>query len=209
MEYILIKSKRKTLSLTVKEGKVIVCAPSGTTEERIEAFVKSHRLWISRRIEEQKRAVKVDFSDGNTIELFGKRRIIATGRARIESETVYLPAEGREEALIRLLKAYTRENMTAITEELARAHHFEFQKITITSARGRWGSCNAKGNISYTFRAAFLPLELAYYLAAHELCHTRYMNHGKAFWVELSRIIPDCMQRRKELKAYLWAMKCL
>lgn len=209
MEYSLIKSNRKTLSVTVKDGNVIVCAPNGTSDERIEAFVRSHRLWIARRVEEQKNIVQADFSDGNSVELFGKKRIIETGRARIESMTLFLPAENREEALIRLLKAYTRENMTAITEELARAHNFKFQKIKISSARGRWGSCNSKGTISYTFRAAFLPLDLAYYLAAHELCHTRYMNHGKAFWAELKKIIPDCMQRRKRLKAYLWAMKCL
>ena len=209
MEYTLIKSNRRTMSLTVKGGKVVVRAPIGTSQESIEAFITNHRLWISRRLEEQKHAVKVDFSDGNTVELFGKRRIIATGRARIAAETIYLPTEHREEALIRLLRAYTRENMTAITEEIATKYGFKFQKITITSARGRWGSCNSKGNISYTFRAAFLPLELSYYLAAHELCHTRHMDHGRAFWAELTSIIPDCLERRRRLKGYLWAMQCL
>lgn len=209
MEYSVIRSSRKTLSVSVRDGKVIVRAPFRTAEKTIEDFVQRHRAWISKRVTEQENRYRPEFKDGEIIELFGKQRKIETGRARITPDTVFLPAENREKALIGLLKAFTRENMTAITEELARQYRFTYREIRIGSARVRWGSCNTRGTIAYTFRAAFLPMELAYYLAAHELCHTKHMNHGKMFWNLLKKIYPDCKERRKCLRQYSWALKCL
>ncbi len=209
MEYTILRSKRRTLSVSVREGEVVVRAPLGLSARKIDEFVERHRLWIARRVKEQSARPKVDFSDGTRIFLFGAERRITTGRAKLTQDTLFLPQENRENALIRLLRAFTREHMTAITEELALRFGFRFGKISVSSARTRWGSCNAAGNISYTFRTAFLPVDLCYYFAAHELCHTRHMDHSGAFWGLMKEIMPDCMEKRKRLKGYLWAMQCL
>lgn len=48
-EYIVIKSKRKTLGLQVKEnGQIVVRAPQRISKKQIDAFVQSHEEWIKR-----------------------------------------------------------------------------------------------------------------------------------------------------------------
>ena len=43
MEYTIIKSNRRTLALEIKNGKLIVRAPSRATDEEISAFVAKHK----------------------------------------------------------------------------------------------------------------------------------------------------------------------
>ena len=69
------------------------------------------------------------------------------------------------------------------------------------TARGRWGSCNANGAIAFSFRTAFLSEAQARYVAVHELCHTRHLDHSPAFWREVEEIIPDCAAIRASLRA--------
>ncbi len=208
MEYSIVRSDRKTVSLCVRGGKVLVRAPLRLSEEKIAEFVHKHERWIARRIAIQTRPLP-DFSDGTSIELNGIKRRIKTGKTLLTESILYLPAEGRETVLKALMKKLTLERMAALTREIASIYKFRYEKIVITSAHTRWGSCNTKGTIAYTFRSAFLPDSLAVYLAVHELCHTRHMNHGKAFWALVQKILPDYKERRKALKEYSWAMKCL
>ena len=58
MEYTLIYSKRKTLSLSVKPDlTVLVKAPCGLSKSEVERFVQSHEKWIENaRRRQQKRA---------------------------------------------------------------------------------------------------------------------------------------------------------
>ncbi len=209
MEYSVVRSNRRTVSIAVKGGKVVVYAPLAYPQDKIDAFVIKHRVWIARRVKEQAEAFAPDFADGSVMILLGKERIIRTGRTALTESEVFLPAEGREEALTRLMRKLARERMTRLIAEIAAVYKFHYEKLTITSARTRWGSCNTRGTIAFSFRSAVLPDGLAAYLAVHELCHTRHMDHSKAFWEEVSRILPDYRERRKALKGYSWAMKCL
>lgn len=74
--------------------------------------------------------------------------------------------------------------------------------ITIRDQRTRWGSCSGSGALSFNYRIVFLSNRLADYIVAHELCHLRELNHGPRFWGLLEEILPDAIDRRKELRAY-------
>ncbi len=51
MEYKLIRSKRKTISLeVVRGGEVIVRAPNRCSREAVESFIASHRRWLQNAI---------------------------------------------------------------------------------------------------------------------------------------------------------------
>ncbi|NLX84250.1 MAG: M48 family metallopeptidase [Synergistaceae bacterium] len=72
--------------------------------------------------------------------------------------------------------------------------------INIKTVRSIWGSCSSKRSLTFSTRLALVPFLLMEYVVAHELCHLRHMNHSNAFWEELSYYIPDCKERRKNLK---------
>ena len=38
------------------------------------------------------------------------------------------------------------------------------------------------------------------YVILHELCHTKVMNHSKAFYDLVGRFMPDYKERQKKLK---------
>ena len=54
MEYKVIYSNRRTISLSIKDEKLIVRAPYGTLKSRIDSVVLEHSAWIMKHINKQK-----------------------------------------------------------------------------------------------------------------------------------------------------------
>lgn len=86
--------------------------------------------------------------------------------------------------------------------ELAALHGFSVNSVRIKHNVSNWGSCSAKGNINLNLNLMRLPEDLQDYVMLHELCHLRYMNHGKEFHALLESLCPNHMELRKRLKEY-------
>lgn len=206
----ILRSNRKTLSLTVtKEGEVLVRAPYGVSDEYVSDFVNKHCRWIEKRIAARREAPLPSFADGDAVVLFGTEYSIGSGRVGLSDCFLFLPQERRNEAFARFLKKFTAEVMTSFTDRLAARYGFSFSGVRISSARGRWGSCNKTKMIAYSFRIAFLPPDLCEYVAVHELAHTVCFDHSRAFWQIVERALPDWKERRKRLKQYNFVMDYL
>ncbi len=95
-------------------------------------------------------------------------------------------------------KNYLPERLTY----LAKKHDFVCSNIRLSHATTRWGSCSSRSTISLNISLMTLPNELIDYVIIHELCHTRHMNHSRAFWQEVSKIMPDYKLKEKSLKRY-------
>lgn len=74
--------------------------------------------------------------------------------------------------------------------------------ITIRCQRTRWGSCSSKGKLSFNCLLMLCPEEVRNYVAVHELCHLKEMNHSRNFWALVERILPDYRQQRRWLREY-------
>lgn len=85
---------------------------------------------------------------------------------------------------------------------LAKAGRFSYGRLRFNNARSRWGSCSATGSIGLNVNLMSLPLELIDYVLLHELCHTRHMHHGPAFWQALEKVCPDFQKLKRELKTH-------
>src|SRR5215207_4780291 len=63
-------------------------------------------------------------------------------------------------------------------------------RIGIRDPRTRWGSCSARGNLSFSWRLVIAPAEVLEYVVVHELCHLRELNHSKRFYRLLDELRP-------------------
>ncbi len=105
----------------------------------------------------------------------------------------------------------TDEDIRSLTEEAQRyipqrVEHFapivgvDFGRITIRNQKTKWGSCSAKGNLSFNCLLMLTPPEVIDSVVVHELCHRKEMNHSKRFYDEVLRVYPDYKRWNKWLK---------
>ena len=97
-----------------------------------------------------------------------------------------------------------KEMLPPRLEELAKEKGFTYNRCTVRNVHSRWGSCNAKGNISLCVSLILLPDELIDYVLLHELCHTVEMNHSERFWALMDKVTAPARAKelRKKLKGY-------
>src|SRR2546429_157183 len=51
-------------------------------------------------------------------------------------------------------------------------------RVGVRDTRSRWGSCSAKGSLSFSWRLVLMPEAVMDYVVAHEVAHLVEMNHG-------------------------------
>ena len=74
------------------------------------------------------------------------------------------------------------------------------KKISIMDTISRWGSCSKEGNISFSFRLVFAPINILHYVIIHEYCHLLIHDHSKKFWNLVESLCPDYKVSRNWLK---------
>lgn len=89
-----------------------------------------------------------------------------------------------------------------LLEQWNEFYGYSWNKVFIRNQSTRWGSCSAKGNLSFNWRIIELPVSLQNYLIVHELCHLKEHNHGKNFWSLVEHSLPNYKKLRKELKHF-------
>lgn len=99
-----------------------------------------------------------------------------------------------------LLRAQAKALMPQLVERYSALLGKRPHRITITGARTRFGSCSAKGNISFSFRLMAYPMAAIEYVALHEVAHLIHLNHSPAFYDLLARHMPDYKERASLLK---------
>jgi predicted metal-dependent hydrolase len=87
----------------------------------------------------------------------------------------------------------------------ARSAHFaerlgvRVTRLSLSSAKTRWGSASAGGAIRLHWRLVQYPLATIDYVVAHELAHLREMNHGPRFWAVVGSVVPEYRAARRQL----------
>ena len=105
--------------------------------------------------------------------------------AELSTEKIVIDADGQRERISQLrgwVRRRARESFPALLAEISTQTGLGFNRLSIRSQKTRWGSCSTRGNISLNDQLLFVPATTVRYLMIHELCHTRHLNHSKAFW---------------------------
>ena len=168
----IIRSRRKTLSITVREGNVIRArAPYRLSQKEIYGFVDSKQSWIRKQMDR-----------------------LADERERVKEEGTFSRREIEE--LAGQLAEVLPETVNRYAKELG----VTYGKISVRNQKTLWGSCTGKGHLSFNCLLALAPREVMDYVVVHELCHRLEMNHSARFWRLVERTLPDYQVRRRWLR---------
>ena len=168
----IVRSDRKTLAIQVNPDlTVTVKAPRRTSMREIERILREKEPWIKKHIEKMEAA-----------------RVASANVEPLTDDDIDRLAD---EAL---------EYIPKRVEYFAEIIGVTFGKITIRNQKTRWGSCSSKGNLNFNCVLMMAPPEVIDYVVVHELCHRKELNHSKAFWREVEKVIPEYKQYVKWLK---------
>ena len=171
LEYTLIKSKRKTISIELREDGLIVRAPLRTTKQEADEFVRKHKRWIENH--QKKLAERKELRE-NTQKLTPEDIQQLANQAML-----YIPMRVR----------FYADRMRV-----------KYGNITIRLQKTRWGSCSTKKNLNFNALLMLTPPEVIDSVVVHELCHLKEMNHSPKFYELVNSVFPDYDRCNKWLK---------
>ena len=172
METIVIRSRRKTLSMQVKgDGQVEIRAPLRTSDAEIRRFLETHRRWLEKHLQ--------------------KAQALQQAKAGVRKLTAAETAELKKKAK-RILPERVAYWAPLIGVRPGR--------IAVRCQKTRWGSCSTKGNLNFNCLLMLAPEGVLDSIVVHELCHLKHMNHSKRFYAEIEKVLPDYRQHQQWLK---------
>lgn len=102
--------------------------------------------------------------------------------------------------LIVWIKERAQFFLTTHLDILSLATQLPYTSLSIRDQKTRWGSCNDVKAINLNYKLIFLPLALMQHIMIHELCHTKYLHHGKRFWQLVAKFDTYWQQHKKALR---------
>ena len=175
LPYTLVRSSRKSCAISIDpEGQITVRVPLRISQKEIEHLLVEKRIWIITK-----------YLD---IEKHRQNRPVSnlTEVQRIALEKRYIAAA----------KEYFPKRAAYFVQFTGGSYN----RISIRDQKTRWGSCSARGTLSFNWRLMLAPPTIADYVIVHELCHLTYMNHSADFWRKVESVYPDYRTARKWLK---------
>ena len=212
LDYQVVYSKRKTITLTVERDRsIVVRAPIGTPEEKIRQAVGDKKLWLYEKVNNKQKyppqPLRKEFVTGETIPYLGRnyRLEITEGDlpgVRFQSR-FYMSCHQQPHAAQLLREWYTeraQEKLPPKARQFARALGVSFNRILISDLKVRWASCTPKSNLNFNWRIMKAPIFVIDYLTVHELAHLLEPNHTPAFWNIVAVQVPRYEQAKEWLR---------
>ena len=204
-KYEVIRTKRKTLTLYVKQQRVIVRCPLATTNAEINQFIETNQNWILARLKEdqifQKETLKIE--NNNKIFYQAKDRTIVfkegrVGRVEVKRDEFIIQCKKINPTLAKKqVESYLLDKATEYIIPRAKglAEHLgvgaKISEIKLRKTKSKWGHCTSKGVVQFNWLIMLAPNSIIDYIITHEVCHLIRMDHSQNFWDLVESICPD------------------
>lgn len=193
----------RRFTLSVRAGEARLTAPRCAPEHETRAFLLRQSGWLREAL--ARTPGRETVGPGMVIPVAGAPlRIVDAGRSRgpchIDGEALLAPSARTAAAVAAFLKARAQARLAPAAHAAAAGFGRRIGRISFRDTRSRWGSCTARGDLSFSWRLAMAPIEVQDYVAIHEAAHLVEMNHGPDFWRLVARLCPDYRTRRAWLR---------
>lgn len=204
---------------TAPDGSLLVIAPRRTSKRYIHATLQERVHEVARFLvdarEKLQETPQFNYVHGEQHLFMGDYRALEVVRSTARSGTVELTptairmstAEAGSERIKSLLETWYRAQAAEYFSGrmdlyIEKAPWVKGQRppIRLRKMKRTWGSCSARGNITLNTQLMKAPAHCIDYVIAHELCHLREMNHGKAFYALQDALFPDWRAARSHLR---------
>ena len=205
----IIRSKRKTLSLTINENaELVVRAPKRLSIEKIQDFINEKENWINRKkrlIENQIKDVTSNHNKllylGNlfpiNVEQNASKELFFTGEEFIANS---IEPDSLSLSIKKWYKNKFKEIALPRVAYFANKHNLMVNQVRIKNQKTMWGSCSSKNNINLNYLLLMAPMGVIDYVIVHELVHTIHRNHSTDFWDSVESIMPEFQEHKRWLK---------
>ncbi|MCX8501044.1 MAG: SprT family zinc-dependent metalloprotease [Alphaproteobacteria bacterium] len=213
-----LKAQRLQMRLNGRTRSLELILPVNCNWEIAKKFAEKNAGWAEEhlsRLASRPRLKTFPFEDGAIIPLLGKNlRLVADPKGRLtrlhtpknDDEDLVLRVAGRPEFFASRVTAFlvdqARIELTRSSHAHAKRLGLRINTLRLGDAGTRWGSCSSSGNLNFSWRLIFAPLEVLDYVAAHEVAHLCEMNHSPQFWALVGTMVPDYELHRKWLKKH-------
>lgn len=206
--YTLVIKQVKNINMRISQkGEIVVSANPFVPLDKIDDFVSSKILWISKHQNTMLRQSSHTMIDDKHIMLFGNSLKIKKHNGKfnhVSYNTEMLCVQCKQGAdvekvirqfLDKLCKdVYT--DVAVLTFRSLSDYQLKFPEIKIRDMKSRWGSCTpAKNSITLNKKLIHYPFEFIEYVILHEFVHFVQPNHSKAFYNIIENYMPDYKKR--------------
>ncbi len=205
-------SRRRTISLEVKEDFVQIIVPNTLSEKEIESIILKKTKWIRNKLllQKSKPAYEAkEFISGELFSYLGKNyrlKIIESKLSLVElkENRIYVYKKNKGRSVHDLLMNWYKEQALKLFEKkinkFSKVMGVTPRSISIRTYSKRWGSCSSKGDISFNWRILMAPNSIIDYVIVHELCHLIHHDHSPRYWKTVKSFYPDYKEKVEWLR---------
>jgi predicted metal-dependent hydrolase len=194
-----------SLRIDPQDGAVVLVLPPHLATSQGLAFAMSKADWLASRLAAL--PANIPFDDGMDLPLLGVPHRVChdpAGRRGVWTTGGEIHVAGQAEHFARRLtdwlKRRAREEIVARALPMAASIGKPVGVIRLKDTRSRWGSCNSRGDLAFSWRLLLAPAEVLAYVVAHEVAHLSEMNHSAAFWRLVDSLVTHAGSSRAWLK---------
>lgn len=181
------RARRITLRLNAAGDGVQLVLPRRTPIHEAVTFAERNSGWILKHLE--KVPARIPFTAGAVVPVLGQDHVIAhdpDARCGVVRADGIIRVSGQGAHLARrvgdFLKREARQEIGARARDKAARIDRRVGRLSLRDTRSRWGSCNADGDLNFSWRLILAPEAVLDYVVAHEVAHMVHLNHSQRFW---------------------------
>jgi len=193
-----------------------VTVPPGVSQRAVQRFLDQHVAWLRARltpVSPEAGAPSIPTLP-ETIPLRGIHHALVVqaddkGLVRLSHDaergpSILLPGDPPHAPakLRRYLQRAARSDLTVAVKRHIAVLGTRATALSVRDTTSRWGSCSARGGLSFSWRLVLAPPHVLDYVAAHEVAHLQELNHSPRFWALVERLDPNYRAAERWLKTH-------